>query len=97
MQIESNPEGLAAPEFISFVDSEISIQTNDLKHLGIYKLRIKAEEVASKLVDTTVEFTIEVVCRITNLKPVFTDKTIYNLVYPIRSAPVTIAMPEYTW
>lgn len=43
------------------------------------------------------EFTLKVVCRITNLKPVFTDKTVYDLVYPIRSAPFTIAMPEYTW
>ena len=67
------------------------------QHKGEIEVWLKDYRLPPKVVvqfDITI---LPVVCRITNLEPVFTDKTIFNLVYPIRSAPVTIAMPEFTW
>jgi hypothetical protein len=47
--------------------------------------------------DNTVSFVVNLTCEVSDLKPVYTDKTVFELIYVLRSAPLQFTMPTYTW
>ena len=97
LKIEREPADLKIPDFIKIASTQISIQTDDPANGGEYIIKFAAKETRTGFIDTSVMFKLVVICRITNLKPKITSQTKLEIIYPIRSAPLTFAMPEYVY
>ena len=65
--------------------------------MGVYTLKFIAKETRTGLEDSSVAFTLTVICQIGDLKPVYTRNTKFEVSYAIRGSPIMFAMPEYTW
>lgn len=83
--------------FVSLDSKSVSIQTDDPGLVGSYTLRITAQEMRQTFFDKTVSFVVRLSCEISDLKPVYTNKVLFELIYVLRSAPMEFTMPAYTW
>jgi hypothetical protein len=48
-------------------------------------------------VDNTVSFKVTLSCEISDFLPVYSSKTVFNMIYALRTVPVQFTMPSYTW
>ena len=85
------------PPFISIDGTNITILTNDPKYKLAYTFRVVAKENRSKLTNNSVIFTVKFRCHITNMKPIIDSSTVKEINYTLRSLPLTLGLPTFTW
>ena len=85
------------PSFIKLTQSSVSIQSDDPSLTGTFTLRFTAKEKRLGFSDSTVSFQVSFGCTISDLNPVYSASTVFNIVYALRTVPVQITMPNYTW
>jgi hypothetical protein len=95
----TNESKKETPEFVLLdkVSNTVSIKSDDPSLVGSYTLRFIAKETRQGFVDSTVSFQINITCEINNFMPVYSTSTVQNMVYALRTVPVQITMPNYTW
>jgi len=85
------------PDFITMNEEGISIWTDDSSIVGVYNFRVVATETTSKLVNSSVKFSVTIKCRITKLWPIITLENLKEFEFEIRGDTKTIKMPNYVY